>query len=80
MCRLRKPRQHWRNRGFPKKQAQKKIGSAEKNRREEKQSAKSYASACFKSSIKSSLSSKPKDTRTVPGLTPARASSSFDML
>lgn len=39
-----------------------------------------HSSACFKSSIKSSLSSNPMETRTVPGLTPARFSSSSLML
>ena len=37
-------------------------------------------SACFRSSIKSSASSTPRETRTVPGLTPARCNSSALML
>ena len=38
-----------------------------------------HSSACFKSSIKSSLSSNPRETLTVPGLTPARCNSSSVM-
>src|SRR5260370_1036766 len=41
-----------------------------------KSATKSQASACLRSSIKSCLSSKPIETRTLPGLTPAR----FDWL
>ncbi len=36
-----------------------------------------HASACFKSAIRSSGSSSPMDTRTVPGVTPTRRSSSL---
>gem|GEM_PF-3862794 len=41
---------------------------------------KSHASACRKSSIKSSGSSSPTETRTVPGSTLAARSSASDIL